>query len=145
MVSEALSDPKWPISGEIIKPTTVHITTCDALLCESFQISKKNQFTCDWRAAGHPDPMELRKGCLRPYDSVSIYQYIYNVPRHLPHEKLKKTTNNKYVRETIFVDHSSSYVHIKNQVGLTSGKTIQSKKAFEQRSAQFSIHFKGFL
>ena len=59
--------------------------------------------------------------------------------------KGKEPTNNNYVGGTIIFDQESIYVHVQNQVGLTEGTTHWYKKAFDPRSDQFGVNFKGFL
>ena len=103
-------DPSWE---QTTKPTTTQVTKCNSPLCAACQMYKQNQCTRDWRATGHPDPIVIHGGNLRPLNRISIYQYISSVPGRLPHTKEKDPRNNKYSRGTIFVDHGSSYSNIK--------------------------------
>ena len=86
--------------------------------------------------------MVLREGYLRPVNNVSTDKYISSVPGCLTHIKGKDTTTNG---GTVFVYHSYSYIHIKNQFGLTAGNILWYKKAFYQRADQFGVNFKVFI
>jgi hypothetical protein len=65
----------------------------------------------------------LRTGDLTPGDKVSIDQYISALPGRLSNTKGKEPKKDKYHGGTIFIDHASQYVYLKNQVSLTTGET----------------------
>ena len=44
----------------------------------------------------------------------------------------KTASNMAYGGETIFVDHTSGFIHIEHQVSLSAGDTIRSKRSFER-------------
>jgi hypothetical protein len=50
----------------------------------------------------------------------------------LPHTKGKESKSKKYTGGTIFVDHSTSYIHHANQVSLRVGETLKAKNTFER-------------
>ena len=89
--------------------------------------------------------MVLREGHIIPIDRTFIDKYISSVPRSLPHTKVKRNANKKYISRTIFVHHEYSYVHIQKKFGITVGKTLFSKKISEQHTTQFDVKFKGCL
>jgi hypothetical protein len=57
---------------------------------------------------------------------ASLDQYMGSTPGRLPNTKAKELKKDKYTGGTIFVDHASSFVFVRNQVSL-----IVSMKAFE--------------
>jgi hypothetical protein len=60
-------------------------------------------------------------------------QYLSPKPGRLPNSKGKELPSEQFNGGTIFVDHASSYIFLRNQVSsLTAGETLKSKTAFEQ-------------
>jgi hypothetical protein len=51
--------------------------------------------------------------------------------RGLTCDSYDKATSNQYVGGCLFVDHSSSYVHVEHQVGLSAVETIRAKQSYE--------------
>ena len=50
----------------------------------------------------------------------------------------------QYQGGTIFVDHATGYVFIKNQQSLRVGETLQAKRAYENYAKEFGIKLKRF-
>jgi hypothetical protein len=73
----------------------------------------------------------LQQENLVPASKVSIGQYMSAMHGHLPHTKGKEAKSKQYTDSTIFVDHSTTYIHHANQVSLHIGKTLKAKKKFE--------------
>jgi hypothetical protein len=86
----------------------------------------------------------LRAGDLLPGDKVSIDQYISALPGQLPHTKGKESKKDRYHGGTIFMDHSSQYFYLQNQVSLTTGETLQSKRIFKQFAQTSGVKIKGY-
>jgi hypothetical protein len=76
--------------------------------------------------------------------SASTSQYILALPGQPPHTKAKELKKDKYNCGTLFVDHTTSYIHLKNQISPNTGETLHAKKAFEQVAAQSGVHIKGY-
>jgi hypothetical protein len=75
--------------------------------------------------------MLLKRGDLSPGDCVSVDQYASTVLGRLAHTKGKEKETEKLNGGTIFVDHATGFIFLKNQVSLRSGETVQAKQAFE--------------
>jgi hypothetical protein len=60
--------------------------------------------------------MSPKRDHLRPGQMVSLDQYMGSTPGRLPHTKGKELQKDKYTGGTIFVDHASGFVFIRNQV-----------------------------
>jgi hypothetical protein len=50
----------------------------------------------------------------------------------------------KYNGGTIFVDHATSFIYIRNQVSLRIGETLQAKHLYEKFANEFGIKLKRF-
>jgi hypothetical protein len=75
---------------------------------------------------------------------VSIDQYISALPGQLPHTKGKESKNDRYHGGTIFMDQASQYVYLRNQVSLTTGETLQSKRIVEQFAQTSGVKIKTY-
>jgi hypothetical protein len=72
-------------------------------------------------------------------------QYLSPQPGRLPHTKGKESKTEQYNGGTIFVDHASIFIFLRNQVALlTAGKTLRSKMAFEQFAMTVGVTLKKF-
>ena len=67
-----------------------------------------------------------------PGQQVSCDQYISKTPGQLPHTYGKERPTQQYNGGTMFVDHASGYIFLRNQVSLGIGETLQAKHAFEE-------------
>jgi hypothetical protein len=76
---------------------------------------------------------------------VSASQYKGSTPGRLMHTKGKKPKKDKYTGGTIFVDHASGLIFVRNQVSLRAGETVVSKKAFELLATSFGVTIKGYM
>jgi hypothetical protein len=89
--------------------------------------------------------MLTKRDHLTPGQVVSLDQYMGSTPGRLPHTKGKEALNNKYTSGTIFINHSSGFVFVKNQVLLQAGETVVSKKEFELLALSYGVKVNGYL
>ena len=120
--------------------------SCPHPKCAACQLSKQYRKTPD-SSTVHANPdreMAIRRGDLQPGDCVSMDQYVCKVPGRLPHTRGKERTENKYSGGTIFIDHASQYVHVKHQVSLRVGETLQGKHKFENFAGEHGVKIKSY-
>jgi hypothetical protein len=136
--------PNDPCREQVIVPKHSSITTCDAPLCTACQLSKQNRRQPQTPIT-HANPVPtLRLENLQPGDCVLMDQYLSPQPGRLPHTKGKEPKTEQYNGGTIFVDHASSFIFLRNQVSLNSGETLKSKTAFEQFASTVGVSLKKF-
>jgi hypothetical protein len=56
-----------------------------------------------------------------------------------------KATSNQYIRGCLFVDHSSTYVHIEHQLGFSAVETIRAKQNYEKFFLDNGVLIQGYL
>jgi hypothetical protein len=135
--------PKDPFREQVIIPKHSNVSYCDAPLCTACQLSKQTRRTPEVKTQVNPVPT-IRKPNLQPGDCISVDQYVSALPGRLPHTKGKESKDSQYNGGTLFVDHASGYVFLRNQVCLTAGETLKSKKAFEQFASSAGVTLKAF-
>ena len=74
--------------------------------------------------------MSLKRNHLRSGDCISMDQFICEQPGSLPHIKGKEKTEDNFHGGTIFIDHSSGFIFVHNQVSLRSRETLVGKQLF---------------
>jgi hypothetical protein len=135
--------PTDPFREQVLLPKHSTKTACTAPLCTACQLSKQSRRTPQITTQINPIPT-LRRNNLQPGDCISIDQYISALPGRLPHTKGKESKSDQYNGGTLFVDHASGFIFLRNQVALTAGETLRSKKAFEQFSGLVGVTLKQF-
>ena len=130
-----------------VLPTKIAATSnCDPTRCPACQLSKAHRRSPKThRILARPEmEMSIRREDLNPGDCISMDQYQARVPGRLPSTYGKEPPNKQYSGGTIFVDHSSGYVHINHQVSLRMGDTLQGKHDFERFAEQYGVRLKSF-
>ena len=134
-------------SNPPLLPTKLQGTKrCNPPLCAACQFGKQHRKTPD-SSTTHSNPereMAIRKENLNPGDCISIDQYVCKVPGRVVKTYGREHTSTKYNGGTVYIDHSSAYVYLKNQVSLRVGETLQGKHEFENLAAEHGIRFKSF-
>ena len=74
----------------------------------------------------------MSKGKYLTGDMVSMDQYVVKTPDRLTFGYGREADHNKFHGGTIFRDAASKIIHVKNQVSLNAGETINSKLRFEE-------------
>ena len=128
-------------------PTKVKsVSSCAPPLCATCQLAKQGR-----RGAGSSQEfkledrdMLLKRDNLFPGDCVSIDQYASTVLGRLAHTRGKEKETEKLNGGTIFVDHATGFIFLKNQVSLRSGETIQAKQAFEHFAMNHGVKIRQF-
>jgi hypothetical protein len=117
----------------ILKTKIPRVSSCQAPLCTACQVARQTRCGAGTlKELKDPEKESLlKRGNLEPGQMVSIDQYISALPGRLPHTKGKESKKNIYRGGTLFVDHASGYIFLKNQVSLRVGETLRAKQAFE--------------
>jgi Reverse transcriptase (RNA-dependent DNA polymerase) len=140
--------PREPALQQIIVPKIQGVSTCVPPMCAACQMAKQSrrypERNKDRSSSGSPNEMAIRQGDLRPGDCVSMDQYISALPGRLPNTKGKESLSDRYKGGTMFVDHATGFLYLRNQVVLTAGSTLQSKKQFEEFASNFGIKIKRY-
>ena len=118
----------------------------DYPLCAACKLGRAKRVTPKSESSSRTQPqeMQIRADDLLPGDYVSADQYVSAVHGRLPHTAGREADKDKYNGGTIFVDHASSFVYMRNQVSLRMGETLKAKAGFEQFAARFGITLKKF-
>jgi hypothetical protein len=129
-----LSCPANDENKQILVPRHTSASACRRPLCAACQVGKQ---TREGAGAILQTPCRDRQNLLRqvnlaPASKVSIDQFMSATHGRLPHTKGKEAKSTKYTGGTIFVDHSTTYIHHANQVSLRVGETLKAKNTFEK-------------
>ena len=81
---------------------------------------------------------------LTPGACVSIDQYMTQMLGRLWTTRGSKKTNEMYKGRMIFIDHTSSLVHVTHQLTCTADETAQSKIMFEWMAAEHGVHVEAY-
>jgi hypothetical protein len=135
--------PTDPFREQVIVPKHSKVSSCDAPLCTACQLSKQTRRFPEIKTQVNPAPT-ICKANLQPGDYISVDQYVSALTGRLPHRKGKESKDDQYHGGTLFVDHASGYIYLRNQISLTAGETLRSKKAFEQFAASVGVTLKEF-
>ena len=77
---------------------------------------------------------DFRKGHILPGNMVSADHYISRATGRLYHTKGKSDQSDMFSGGYVFIDHSSGYVSIKNQVSIRAIETVKEKLTFEREA-----------
>ena len=103
--------------------------TCMVLLCRSCVAGKGKRVS--YKITHHSPNQKhtdvLKKGDLQPGDQVRTDQYERRIKGRLPYIKRKEDPHKIMSGGTIFVDHTSVFVKIYNQVSLGPADAVRSK------------------
>jgi hypothetical protein len=117
-------------------------STCKAPTCASCQLAKMRRTNRGQTTQNNSREMSLKRDHLRPGDCISMDQFVCAQPGRLPHTKGKEKTEDKFHGGTIFVDHSSGFIFVHNQVSLRSGETLVGKQLFKTLAHDSGITLK---
>ena len=91
---------------------------------------------------GSLDPEKFKSlsaGHVDPGDCVSVDQFVVAHKGRRLNSRGRERDADKYSGGTIFVDHSSGFIYIHNQINLKSGETLVGKHLFENMAAANGI------
>jgi hypothetical protein len=117
------------VMPNLIRVKFKRTSTCKAPTCASCQLAKMRR-------------TNRGQTTQNPGDCISMDQFVCAQPGRLPHTKGKEKTEDKFHGGTIFVDHSSGFIFVHNQVSLRSGETLVGKQLFETLAHDSGITFK---
>ena len=148
---QALMRKRKQLVGEVAEPPVIPsgfetISKCDAPECAACQLSKQHRRKPGTEVTRRlPNKeMVIRRDDLKPGQKVSCDQYISKTPGRLSTTYGKERPTQQYNGGTIFVDHASGYIFIRNQVSLGIGETLQSKNTFEQFADSVKVKIKSY-
>jgi hypothetical protein len=123
------------------------VSWCPIPLCMACQMAKQARRTPDIARMITDTTKEMmtKRYNLRPGQKVSLDQYMGLIPGRLPHTKGKELEKDHYTGGTIFVDHASVFIYVRNQVSLHAGETIVSKKLFETLAQSYGVTIESYL
>jgi hypothetical protein len=131
----------------IILTKQSNVSSCHIPLCMACQMAKQSRRTPD--GTSHiSDPtkeMLTKRDHLIPGQAVSVDQYMGSIPGRLPNTKGKEKEKDQYTGGTIFVDHASSFIFVRNQFSLRAGETIVSKRAFETLAKSNGVEIQSYF
>jgi Reverse transcriptase (RNA-dependent DNA polymerase) len=129
----------------LTKQTTV--SSCPLPLCMACQMAKQTRRSPPGTRHIFDSSREMltKRNNILPGQMVSVDQYIGFAPGRLPNTKGKELLKDKYTGGTIFVDHASGFVFVRNQVSLRVGETLISKKMFEGVSRQYGVRIGSYF
>lgn len=136
--------------NDSVKPTLISknpkVSSCKNPLCVACQIAKQTRRGAETihHSAIKQKEMSLRRNNIEPGDMVSLDQYMSALPGRLSHTKGKEKKKDQYCGGTIFVDHASSKVFVKNQVSLNAGETVMAKRMFERDANNSGVQIKAY-
>ena len=87
----------------------------------------------------------LRAGNLFPGSEVSVDHFVSSVKGRLFSGFNRGSDANKFIGGCIFVDHSSSYIHIEFQDSLSSHDTLRAKMAFEKMGRDQGVTMQRYM
>ena len=149
-VQTLMATPKSEVGEKspapIIPTKTYRVSSCVHPVCPACQLAKQHR-----RTPGHvqhqvdPDrEMAIRREDLKPGDCTSMDQYVSAFPGRLATTYGKESSKEKYNGGTIFIDHATSFIYIKNQQSLRVGETLQAKHLYEKFASEFGIKLQSF-
>jgi Reverse transcriptase (RNA-dependent DNA polymerase)/GAG-pre-integrase domain len=149
-IQTLMATPKQEVGerppAPIIPTKTSRVSNCSHPVCPACQLGKQHR-----RTPGHvqvqADPdheMAIRRENLMPGECTSVDQYQSALPGRLADTFGKEASKMRYNGGTIFVDHATSFIYIRNQVSLRVGETLQAKHSYEKFANEFGIKLKRF-
>ena len=87
---------------------------------------------------------ELKKDHILPGHMVSADHYFFRAPGRLYHTKGKSDQPDMLSGGCVFIDHSSGYVSIKQQVAINANETVKEKLTFEREAQSQGVVIKGY-
>ncbi len=143
VVKTQVGDPPEP---PLVPTKYVSACRCDHPICPACRMAKQRRRTPDTQhTTVHPDAeMSIRREDLRPGDCVSCDQYESRAPGRLLLSKSKGRGALQYHGGSIYIDHASGLIFVRNQISMRSGETIQGKHEFEEFARQFGVTVKRY-
>ena len=87
----------------------------------------------------------IKHGHLRPGSQVSTNQFVSSSSGRRAHTAGKESENERFIGGTVFIDESSGFLGVENQVSLKSGDTIRGKRAYERELRDYGVEVKHYL
>jgi hypothetical protein len=86
----------------------------------------------------------LKTGHLKTGAEVSADHFESRILRRTS-DSYGKLTSETFKGGCIFVEHSSSFIHVKMQLGFSGVKTTQAKQEFERMAILVEVHIESYL
>ena len=119
---------------------------CAAPKCPACLLSRQHRRTPDStrHVPNKAREMAIRTKDLNPGDCVSIDQYISGTPGRLPYTFGKEKSTAQFSGGTLFYDHASAFVFLRNQVSLQVGETLVGKRDFERLAETLGVRVRAY-
>jgi Reverse transcriptase (RNA-dependent DNA polymerase) len=130
----------------IIRSEVPKTSSCPAPLCAACRFAKATRRPTETTTI-EKDPEAdgtLKTNNLKPGQMVSTDQFVSQVRGRLTHTRGREPSHEQYCGGTVFVDHASGFMFIKNQVSLGAAETIRAKNLFEREARAHGIHVQGY-
>jgi hypothetical protein len=111
------------------------------VMCTSCQYAKQRQrSTPSQTVRPVRDQVDaLRRDTVVPGQRISVDHFICNTKGRRENTRGREVDSSKYVGGCIFVDHSTSFVHVELQPHLNTTETLQAKESFELLCRDFGV------
>ncbi|MGH3053715.1 MAG: hypothetical protein ACRDL7_01895, partial [Gaiellaceae bacterium] len=125
------------------------IANCDRPKCASCQFgsAQRRQVGKESRTI-HPKRMggsgKIKAEHLRPGDYVSLDHYETRVKGRLRTSRGHEREHEQLCGGTIFCDHASGLIDVRNQVTLGASDTLRSKLMFERMASSHGVHVRNY-
>ena len=122
------------VMDRVIVPKIKSAANCPIPVCCSCQLSRaklRKPKVVKTKAVKESEG-SLSREQYQPGDFVSLDQYVVPTPGRLPTGYGREHAHNMFHGGTIFRDAGSKYIHVKNQVSLGAGETVNAKIEFEE-------------
>ena len=86
----------------------------------------------------------LKKNRTRPGSMVSTNQFVSSVKGRLLHTQGKEKSTDALSGGTVYVDDSSSFIFVQNQVSLRASETVRGKHEFERLAHTCGVDIKSY-
>jgi Reverse transcriptase (RNA-dependent DNA polymerase) len=147
-IQSLMATPKQEVGEKppapLIQSKVSGTSSCDHPVCQACQLGKQHRRTPGRTWVDPDQEMAIRRENLQPGDCTSIDQYVSAMPGRLAHTFGRESADRQYNGGTIFVDHATSFVFIRNQQSLRIGETLQAKRTYEKFAGDFGIKLKNF-
>jgi hypothetical protein len=124
----------------------VPAASCEGLLCAACEVAKAKR-----RSPGvHPTVlppeklMVLKQNDLKPGDCISCDHFLSPIPGRVVAESGYSSSSNGYTGDTIYVDHATGYVFVRNQKSTSAAETIRGKMLFEREASEVDVRVKRY-
>lgn len=121
-------------------------SSCVPPVCAACQYGKQTRRPDGARIVQNRPSKEgaLSQGDLIPGSCISVDQFESTTKGRRSHTFGKEPNEERFCGGTIYVDHASGYVFVRNQVSLRGSDTLKGKHAFEQFASDVGVDIRKY-